>query len=186
MACAVLLGSIAPALLHAENTSVPLLDLLRALKPAPNTQAIAAREGFALHDLQTGTAGAKPQPGDQVTALVALGSLDGKLRPSQWIIRLKRIETPRADSQQAGATDLIMYTNVGETFKFHSDLSVMNLETLGPIPYDAKADFPIKARSRAIFVSTDFLDLNLTRTAKALAMLHDSPGNGSISYALLE
>jgi hypothetical protein len=180
MACAVLIGAPLPVMLHAETTNVQLLDLVRALKLAPNTQAIAAREGFALRDLQVGPAEANAQVGDQVTALVSLFSLDPKFHPSQWIVRLKRIETPRADSQLVRATDLIMYTNVGETFKFHSDLSVMNLETLGPIPYDAKAELPIKARSRAIFVNTDFLDLDLTRTARALTMLHDSLGNGSV------
>ncbi|MGD1030514.1 MAG: hypothetical protein ABSA05_05175 [Opitutaceae bacterium] len=181
VACAVLLGAFAPALLHAENTSVPLLDLLRALKPAPNTQAIAAREGFALRDLQTGTAGAKPKPGDQVTALVALGSLDGKLRPSQWIIRLKRVERPPAETRKVHAKDEIIYTNTGDRFAFHTDISSMDLETLGPIPNNAKSDLQIESKRRTIYVKADFLSLDLTRAAKAIAMVSNTPEKGSIT-----
>ena len=73
--------------LHAEIKTFDILDLLRSLKVAPNTEAIATRQGYVLHGVEVGPAGAKPQAGDSVTALVELRSFDGKLRPSQWIIR---------------------------------------------------------------------------------------------------
>ena len=181
IAFAVLLGSLSGVLLHAETKNVQLLDLLRALKMAPNTQVIAARQGFVLHDLQIGMTGAKAQAGDQVTALVSLFSLDGKLRPTQWIIRLRLTEKSGADSPQAQTTDVIAYTNTGDSFTFRSDLSHMDLETLGPIPDKAKPDLQLKVKRHSIFVRTDFLCLNLTGAARVMAKIHDSSSPISLS-----
>lgn len=181
MVCAVLVASFAAASLHAETASIPLLTFLRELKPAPNTKAIAAREGFVLHGLQIGAADATPQPGDQVTALVALGSLDGKLRPTQWIIRLKRVERPRADSRKVYAKDAIVYANTGDTFTFHTDVSSMDLETLGPIPNNAKSDLQIKLKRRTVYVKADYLSLDLTGAAKAVDTVSRTSEKGSLT-----
>jgi hypothetical protein len=125
--------------------------------------------------------GAKAQAGDQVTALVSLFSLDGKLRPTQWIIRLRLTEKSGADSPQAQTTDVIAYTNTGDSFTFRSDLSHMDLETLGPIPDKAKPDLQLKVKRHSIFVRTDFLCLNLTGAARVMAKIHDSSSPISLS-----
>jgi hypothetical protein len=178
---AVLLGSLAAADLHADTKRVQLLDLLGALRMAPNTETIAARKGFLLHDLTMGTDEAKAQDGDQVTALVSLSSFDGKTHPVQWIIRLKLAKRPSVNSPQAGSTDLIEYTNTGDSFTFHSGVSQMDLETLGRIADRTPPDLQLEVRSRGISVGTDFLCLDLTGAARTIAKVRESSGAGDLS-----
>jgi len=181
LAFAVLLALLPAPGVHAETKSVQLLDLLRALKAAPNTQAIATRQGYALNDIQIGAADAKAQPGDQVTALVSLLSFDGSTRPTQWIIRLQLAAKPRADSPQSSTTDLTEYTNTGESITFHSDVSEMDLETLGPIPAAASPDLRLDAKRQRISVNTDFLCLDLARTARIIATIKQPTARGGLS-----
>jgi hypothetical protein len=181
MAFAVLLGCLSATSLHAETKNVQLLDLLRALKIAPNTQAIAAGQGFVLQGLNLGTDESKAQAGDQVTALVSLFSFNGKRRPTQWIIHLKLTERLGADPPQVQATDLTEYTNTGNSFTFHSDVSPMDLETLGPILEKTKPDVRLEAKRHRIFVKADFLSLNLTGAARVIAKIHESAGAGDLS-----
>ena len=169
--------------LRAETKSFDMLDLLRALKIAPNTEAIATRQGYVLHGIQNGTADAKPQAGDTVTALVELGSFFGKRPRSQWIIRLQLAAKTPAESPAGQPSDVVLYTNTGEKFTFHSELSGMKLETLGPIKADAKPDQPLPVKHREIFAATDFLSLNLYRTTLVVRRLNDSNHNPGLSLA---
>jgi len=161
----------------AETKTFNPIDLLRALKVAPNTEAIATREGYVLHGVQTGAADAKPQAGDTVTALVGVGSFFGKQPPSQWIIRLQLAARPSADSPQVKTSDVTLYTNTGEEFTFHSERSGMKLETLGPIKVDTKPGQSLPVKRREISAATDFLNLDLYRTALVLQRRHASPDN---------
>ncbi len=160
----------------AASKSYDPLDWLRALKAAPNTEAIAAREGFVLHGIQAGSADAKPQAGDAVTALVELGPLDGKQPAAQWLVRLQLAAKLSADSAKPRSSEATQYTNTGEKFTFYSDQARMRLETLGPIKAVTKPDQRLPVKHREISVATDFLSLDLYRTALVLPRLRDSHG----------
>ncbi|MFA5263545.1 MAG: hypothetical protein WC378_06935 [Opitutaceae bacterium] len=156
------------------DTKIEFLDLLRALKVAPNTEAIATRQGYVLQGIQVGADDAKPQVGDTITALVHLGSFDGKPRPSQWIIRLQLTAKISTESPQRKPRDATLYTNTGEKFTFHSEQTGMKLETLGPIKVDTKPDQSLQIKYCEIFAATDYLGLNLYHTAQVFPRIRGS------------
>lgn len=168
--------------LCATTKSFELLEVLRAAQVAPVTRSIATREGFVLAGIQTGTADSITHVGDQVTALVSLGSFDGKRRPTQWIIRVQLDRIPSAASISAKTSDITQYTNTGEKFVFHSAQSGMKLETLGPIKPDTKIAQPLSIKRQNISVATDFLSLGLDRTAVLIQRLHESKSPINLSY----
>jgi hypothetical protein len=154
---------------RADAPQINAVNLLQSAAVAANTRSIATRLGYPLSNLQVGGSDAKPEPGDQVTALVSLSSLDGKLSPTQWIIQLRResLAAPAASALARGF-DFAMYTNVGDTFVFHSAVTAMEMETLGPIGAETKPDSRPEMRRSRIRVDSDFLSLDLNRTARVL------------------
>jgi len=159
-----------------ETHKVQILDILAGATLAPGTRAIAGREGFPVADIQVGSADGVASPGDTVSALVSLSSFDGRLRPKQWMIRLRLASLGNG----GGSRDETYHTNVGDTFVFHSAMTAMDLETMGPVPADSSPDARVERRRTRIAVNTDFLALNLNRTAKVLFRLKEqeqkSPG----------
>ena len=158
-----------------QSKTVFLIDLLRPLQPASNTEAIATRAGFVLQGIQTGAPEAEPQAGDTVTALVELMTLDGKQRPTQWIIQLQLAQKISTDSDDRKPYEWIEFTNTGDKFVFHSDQTTMKLESLGPIKADTKPDHPVEIKRQEIFVATDFLSLDLSRAAQVIGRVSGQP-----------
>jgi hypothetical protein len=156
----------------AHSEKFELIDVLVAASAAPTTRAIAEREGFPLGDVQLADASAKAGPGDSVTALVSLSSFDGRLKPKQWIIRLRLSSANFQPQPNEGPTkDTTYYTNCGDVFAFHSAVSPMDLETLGPIPADSRTEAHIEEKRTRIAVNTEFLGLNLNRAANVILRL---------------
>jgi hypothetical protein len=160
-----------------ESRNIDVFDLLRSAGAAPSTRALAAHEGFALDDVPVGDAGAAAGPGDSITALVGLSSFDGRLAPRQWIIRLR---LAGLKAQAVATRDVTYYTNVGDAFVFHSAVTAMELETLGPVQADSGPGLHLDPKRRRIAVNTDFLTLNLNRTVTVLVQMKErekkSPG----------
>ncbi len=163
MACLALL---APAWAKEETRQLDLLDLVTAMKAAPNTTAIATREGFALSGIDPEHAELKVQPGDRITALVVLGSFDGRLQPTQWIVRIQSKSQTSAAPGAPARAEAVQYTNTGAKFTFRSDRSILQLETLGPIRSGTKPDAALAPKRREISAATDFLALDLYRTTQ--------------------
>jgi hypothetical protein len=159
-----------------ETHKVQILDILSSASVAPNMRAIAGREGFPMSGIQFGPAGETAGPGDTVSALVVLSSFDGRLKPRQWMIRLRLASMGSAGTSR----DLTFHTNVGDTFLFHSATTAMDLETMGPVQADSSAQARVERRRTRIAVNTDFLTLDLNRTASVLFRLKQqeqkSPG----------
>ena len=164
----------AATVLAAETKDFKVLDLLRALQTAANTEAIASRQGFGLSGLQTSVAGTKSQAGDQVTALVSLGSFSGKKLPTQWIIRLRL--APASDQAKPATSIRTQYLNTGDSFTFQSEVSTMELETLGPIPRHAKPELALEIKHRQLSVNSGFLGLDLSRAAEVISKVARPPG----------
>jgi hypothetical protein len=165
--------------LRAETKSFNFLDLMRALKIAPTTEAVATHQGYVLRGIQTGTDDTMPQAGDNVTALVELSSFDGKLPPAQWIIRLQLAAKISAASAKGKTNDWTEYTNTGDKFAFHSDQTGMKLETLGPIKADAKPEEPLPVKRQEISAAADFLSLDLSRAARVIGRISGQPNTGN-------
>jgi hypothetical protein len=161
-----------------ETRNFNFLDLLRNLKIAPNTEAVATRQGYVLHGTQTRTDDTMPQAGDNVTALVELSSFDGKLPRSQWIIRLQLAAKISAASAKGKPNDWTEYTNTGEKFTLHSDQTGMKLETMGPIKADTKPEESLPVKRQEIFAAADFLSLDLSRAARVIGRISGQPNNG--------
>ncbi len=160
---------------------VQILDILARATLAPGTRAIAGREGFPVADVEVGSAEAVPRPGDTVSALVSLASFDGRLRPKQWMIRL------RLDSlgNEGVSRDATYHTNAGDTFVFRSATTAMELETMGPVLADSGPGTRVERRRTRIAVNTDFLTLNLNRTARVLFRLKEQEQkNPGLKYDL--
>jgi hypothetical protein len=137
------------------------------------------RQGYYLGDVQAGGAGAAAQPGDEVTALVNLASFDGTFSPEQWIIRL-RLARQETGAKPGGRTrDVTYYTNAGDVFAFHTAVTPMDLETVGPVRSGTPAGADVAAKRARIGVSTDYLTLNLGRTAKVLITLKENSEKNS-------
>jgi hypothetical protein len=159
-----------------QTHPVQMGDLLASGAPTPVTRAVAEREGYSLDGIRMGAATGKASPGDTLCASVTLRSIDGRLKPKQWLIRLRlaSLDGPGA------ARDVRYYTNAGDLFVFHSAVTAMDLETVGPILADSAANSRVERRQQRINVNTDFLTLNLNRTASVLYHLHEegikSPG----------
>jgi hypothetical protein len=154
-------------------------ELLGEAEVAGNTQAIANRQGFATDGVRIGPPGAKIAAGDNVTALVTLGTLDGRLVPRQWIVRIT--VAPRegglpitSDSPHS----LTYYTNCADTFVFRSNSTPVGLETLGPVPQDLGSGADLEVKRARISVSEDFLTLDLYRSAEAVLKLHTQSARG--------
>jgi hypothetical protein len=160
----------------AETYPLKMLDFLASVEPTPVAREVATREGYSLEGIQLGAAAGKASPGDTLCALVSLSTFDGRLKARQWLIRLRLATFVGTGA----ARDARYYTNAGDLFVFHSAVTAMDLETLGPILADTRADSRVERRQQRIEVNTDFLTLNLNRTASVVYRLHEqaekSPG----------
>ena len=113
-----------------------------------------------------------------MTALVELRSFDGRLSPSQWIIRLQLAAQISADSLRSKPGDFTEYTNTGEKFTFDSESIGMKLESLGPIKADTRLDAPLAVKHHEISVATGFLSLDLDRAGKVIGRINGRPHAG--------
>jgi hypothetical protein len=162
----------------AKTQTYDIFEQLQSLKIAPNTEAIARRQGYVFQGIQTGAADAKPKAGDTVMALVELRSFDGKLSPSQWIIRLQLAARSSAEAVQSNPGGFTEFTNTGEKFTFSSGSTGMKLESLGPINADTRPDQMLVAKFHEIAVATDFLSLDLYRAGQVVWRLNARPAVG--------
>jgi hypothetical protein len=162
-------GSVLAGAESAQTHTADVLDLLWSAIPAPATRAVAARQGYPLGGVRLGDPGGRAEPGDGVVALVCLSSLDGRLAPRQWLIRLRLA----AQNAPAGTREVTYYDNLGGTFVFHSAVTIMELETLGPVPAGLGPGAPVDAKATRIAVNTDFLALNLSNAANVIFQMHE-------------
>jgi len=146
------------------GAAINAVDLIRSVFPAPNTRSIASRAGFDIGGVRFGEPLVAPRPGDCAVALVSLLSLDGRLQPIQWLVRL----TLKKSSANAEGRDFTCYTNVGDKFVYHSGVTAMSIETLGPIRSPESPGVRLAVKASDVDVSTDFLTLDLYRSGNVL------------------
>jgi hypothetical protein len=151
-----------------EKKSITTLEMLRGVQIGPRTAALAERANFVLQGVATAKDEIPARPGDQVTALVVLTSMTGKTPTSMWMIRLQLRAAAAARSNDREVT---RYTNTGAKFTFRSSQSPMLLETLGPILKDTDPVQPLPVRTAKLSVATDYLGLDLLRTANVIAKI---------------
>jgi hypothetical protein len=152
-----------------EKKTIGLDDLLRSVVPAPNTRAIAARQGVPIGKEALAPAQPGAAPGDSVTGLVQLASLKGDVTPRQWVVRLRMAAGTAGGSHVK--KDLTYFTNSGDMFVFHSVVVPMDLETLGPVDPDTEVAADIAPRRGHAQAYADFLTLNLRRSAGVIEKL---------------
>jgi hypothetical protein len=148
----------------AAEPTVDVQGMLRGDVLAPATREAAVRAGFPIAGIPL-QAAASGLDGSAV-ALVSLTSLDGRGAPMQWVVRMALSGSARGPGAPS-PRDVTRYTNVGDTFVYHSaDTAAMDLDILAP------TEVPAAIHNRAS-VSPDFLVLDLLRAAEVVRRLHE-------------
>lgn len=147
----------------AADPTVDVQALLQKAVMTPAAREAAVHAGFPTSGIPL-EAGAPGMDGSAV-ALVSLASLDGQGAPRQWVVRMALSQSARRPGAPS-SRDVTRYTNVGDTFVYHSaDTAAMDLDILAP------SEVPAAIHNQAS-VSPDFLVLDLLRAAEVVRRLH--------------